>query len=108
MSVARGYEPGVEGSLVETLRRLRGEGYTDEFRLDGHDVVHAVHRVAASDLEVVEVHRFEGESNPDDEAIILALASRGSGWRGVLVSAYGPSITAEVAEFLAALPARAL
>lgn len=41
-----------------------------------------------NDFEVVEFHRFEGESNPSDNSIVYAVASR-DGRKGVLVDAYG-------------------
>jgi hypothetical protein len=33
-------------------------------------------------------YRFEGDSNPDDNAIIFAISSK-DGWKGTLLDAYG-------------------
>ena len=101
-----GYEPGGEISVVETLDRLHADGYMD-FSVEGRKTGCPVcdRQLSDTDLEVVEVHRFEGESNPDDESIVVAVACRSCGWRGVLVSAYGSSASNEVAEFLTALRA---
>jgi hypothetical protein len=100
-----GYEPGTEVSVVETLDRLHADGYAD-FSVEGRKTgCRVCDRLSDTDLEVVEVHRFEGESNPDDESIVVAVACPSCGWRGVLVSAYGSSASNEVAEFLTALRA---
>jgi hypothetical protein len=40
------------------------------------------------ELEIVEFHRFEGISDPDDMAILYAVESRG-GARGTLADAFG-------------------
>ena len=101
-----GYEPGGEISVVETLDRLHADGYVD-FSVEGRKTGCPVcdGPLTDTDVRVVEVHRFEGESNPDDESIVVAVACRSCGWHGVLVSAYGSSASNEVAEFLTALRA---
>ena len=101
------YEPGTEISVVETLDRLHAAGYAD-FSVEGRPTGCPVceGRLSVMDLDVAEVHRFEGESNPDDESIVVAVACRSCGWRGVLVSAYGSSASEAAAEFLTALTAR--
>jgi hypothetical protein len=40
------------------------------------------------DFEIVEFHRFEGESNPSDMSVVYALEAK-DGRRGVLIDAYG-------------------
>lgn len=56
-------------------------------------------------LRVLDAHRFEGPSSPDDEAIVVVVECPACGVRGVLVSAYGPAASAEEAEVLADLGA---
>jgi hypothetical protein len=51
------------------------------------------------DLTIVEHHRFEGASDPDDMAIVYGIESN-SGIRGVLVDAYGVYADPRVSEFL--------
>ena len=43
----------------------------------------------AEELTIVERHRFEGASDPDDESVVYAIESR-DGIRGTLVDAFGP------------------
>ena len=45
--------------------------------------------LSPDDFEIDKVYRFEGESNPDDEAVLYAISSPKFGVKGVLVNAYG-------------------
>lgn len=42
------------------------------------------------EFEIVEVHRFEGESNPSDEDVVYAIESEDGKLKGVITSAFGP------------------
>ena len=42
-----------------------------------------------NEFEIVEVYRFEGESNPADEDIVYAIESKEGNIKGVVTSAYG-------------------
>jgi len=61
-----GYEPGTEIGVAETLDRLHAGGYVD-FSVEGRETGCPTcdGGPAVADLDVVEVHRSEGESNPD-------------------------------------------
>ena len=55
-----------------------------------------------NDFEIVEFYRFEGDSDPSDEAVVYAIEST-TGKKGVLVSGYGISaegMSAEMAKKL--------
>jgi hypothetical protein len=52
------------------------------------------------------VYRFEGDSDPADEAIVLGVHCPNLGVRGVVVSAYGPSIDRDHEAVLRALVER--
>lgn len=53
----------------------------------------------ADDVKIVNFYRFEGESNPDDSAILYAIETA-NGERGTLTDAYGVDADADVAEFI--------
>jgi|TARA_R110002110_G_scaffold80326_2_gene209238 hypothetical protein len=53
-------------------------------------------------MAIDEIVRFEGESDPGDEAIVYALDA-GHGHRGLYVAAYGPTATADDIAVAAAL-----
>ena len=41
------------------------------------------------EFEIVEVYRFEGDSNPSDEDVVYAIASKDGNSKGVVTSAFG-------------------
>ena len=51
------------------------------------------------ELTIVEHHRFEGASDPDDLSIVYGIESQ-DGTRGVLVDAYGIYANPELSGFL--------
>ncbi|WP_128543007.1 phosphoribosylpyrophosphate synthetase [Larkinella soli] len=77
-------------TLVEALNDLKQKGYTYDFNLAQDCLVcHSPNlRLQPDDFEIVETYRFEGMSNPDDNSILYAIASK-DGLKGTLVNAYG-------------------
>ena len=53
--------------------------------------------------QVDHVYRYEGPSDPDEEAIVLALSCPVCGAKGTLVSGYGPSTDPNDIELIVAL-----
>lgn len=91
-----------EVSLVDSLAALRRAGFSGDFSVaDGGllcSVCGQLHR--AGEAEVVDLVRFEGMSDPDDEAILFALRCVHCGAKGALVATYGPAVSAEEADVL--------
>lgn len=82
-----------KGTLSETINMLRLEkGYENDFNLlDEHlELKSKNEKFAASEFTVDEVFRFEGASNPSDNAILYAITTS-NGHKGVLVDGYGYS-----------------
>lgn len=77
-------------SLSSCLNKMVEDGYsadfkaTDEglFRLDTHKVYFP------NDVKVVNFYRFEGPSNPEDNAILYVIETS-DGVKGTLIDAYG-------------------
>lgn len=59
----------------------------------------------AAEVTVDETVRFEGDSNPDDESILIAVSTP-CGHRGLYSAAYGPDTPAEDSQVLQALALR--
>lgn len=81
-------------TLTEASRRLRSIGYTAEFSASPEGDLRCRScgtRQAPEGIEIRETVRFEGDSNPDDEAILLAL-SCAEGCLGQYSAAFGPGI----------------
>ncbi|MDZ4756676.1 MAG: hypothetical protein SGJ10_00875 [Bacteroidota bacterium] len=54
------------------------------------------------DFEIVDVYRYEGDSDPADEAVVYAIESK-TGVKGILVTGYGiysDTISAKILEKL--------
>lgn len=95
-------------TMLDAVERLHARGYL----LDLAAVPGARLRCGAcggttdaADVTVEETVRFEGDSNPDDEAILLAIATP-CGHRGLFSAAFGPDTPAEESQVLQALALR--
>lgn len=79
------------GTLSQTIEELKKEGYTMDFNISPECLsCHRSNRVLSPDeFGIDAVYRFEGESNPDDEAVVYAISSPKYGLKGTLVNAFG-------------------
>lgn len=80
----------VYNTMAEAVDGLRRRGYTTEFAINksSGQVTAGDRAFKSDDLTIVEHHRFEGLSDPDDSSVIYALEAP-NGLKGVLVDAYG-------------------
>ncbi|TAH37035.1 MAG: hypothetical protein EYC70_08615 [Planctomycetota bacterium] len=80
-------------TLAQTVERLTAAGYTEDYRAEreGLRAVKAGCVHAPEDLFIEEVARFEGASDPDEQAAVFALRCV-HGARGTWTVAYGPAI----------------
>ena len=80
-------------TVSAALTQLAEEGYTADFSPHAHGLhCEACGKGHAAEAALVEkVYRFEGASDPDDQAIVLGLRCPACGIKGVLVTGYGPS-----------------
>jgi hypothetical protein len=78
-------------TLSETMNELRKQGYTEDFNLcqNSLECRKLDIKISGDAFKVDSFYRFEGESNPSDEAILYAISSDAHGLKGVLVNAYG-------------------
>lgn len=93
-------------TLTEAIERLRAEGYTADFSATEDGKLHCRSCDVTEDpanMQIDDTVRFEGTSNPDDEAILVAI-SCASGCRGLYSSAYGPSTPPDDVAVLQRLP----
>jgi hypothetical protein len=92
-------------TLSEVMQVLRERGYTTDFNLEQNCLVcsNGKYRLMHDEFSIDKTYRFEGESNPDDEATLYAISSDKYGIKGILVNG-GGIYTDELAdEILAAL-----
>jgi len=78
-------------TLSAAVRRLQEAGYTESFRPEGGALraLGADLLLRPEDMSIDEVVRFEGKSNPADEAVLFALSNEEHGIRGSWSLAYG-------------------
>ena len=77
-------------TVTAAVNGLKERGYTLDFNLQENCIVCEDQKFNPENFEIVEVYRFEGNSDPADEAVVYAIESN-KGHKGVLVSGYGPS-----------------
>jgi hypothetical protein len=92
-------------TVTEASVFLAALGYHDELELrHGGLTVRDTNRIQPLDTAIVDYQfRFEGPSDPADEAIVLGVSCPEWGGKGVVISAFGPGADPEEAALLRAL-----
>ncbi len=96
-------------TVTDAVTDLEAEGFTTDFSVAAGGTLRCgrcdtLHDPAAAKVD--RVARFEGDTDPGDEAIVFALTCTDCGARGTLVSAYGASVGVDEATVLTALITR--
>ena len=92
----------VYDTVTEALADLKSRNFTMDFNLADNCIVCNETKFNVDEFEIVEYYRFEGDTDPADEAVVYAIESK-SGSKGVLVNGYGISadfMSGEMAEKL--------
>lgn len=78
-------------TVVAALNGLKGRGYDRNFNIDFDKLMCSETGVCLNpnEFEIVEVYRFEGNSNPADEDVVYAIESKDGSIKGVISSAFG-------------------
>ncbi|HET8721136.1 MAG TPA: hypothetical protein VFM24_03865 [Nitrospira sp.] len=77
-------------TMAEAVDALRRRGFTADFTVqkESGQVGIGEQTFQSDQLTIVEHHRFEGMSDPDDSSVVYALEGP-NGVKGLLVDAYG-------------------
>lgn len=89
-------------TVSSAIEALRQEGYTTDFRLEKPRMVCPLCRGKYDEFDIVDIYRYEGDTDPADEASVYAIQSK-SGVKGILVTGYGASDDVVSTELLARL-----
>ena len=84
-------------TISEAIEKLKTQGFTLDFNLEQNRLKVGEQEYTADEFEIVDLYRYEGQSDPADEATVYALASK-SGLKGILVTGYGATADDEAAE----------
>lgn len=78
-------------TVTDALKDLKSRGYTIDFNIAFDKIVCSKNETVLNphEFEIVEVYRFEGDTNPDDEDVVYAVASKDGTIKGTLTSAFG-------------------
>jgi hypothetical protein len=92
-------------TLSEAVNDLQRHGYVDDLQIAGHCVVCDARNVNLdpTDFQIDEFHRFEGNSDPEDQSIVYAISSAKYALKGLLVNAYGMDAQSMTQEMVAKL-----
>ncbi len=72
-------------TVSNAINLLRNAGFTMNLHLKNCDIFLDEQKVDINDLKIVKFFRYEGESDPADEASVYGLESR-TGLKGILVT----------------------
>ena len=88
-------------SMSSCLAKIVSEGYTEDFRItdDGMEAVHKQSHYSPHEVQVSNFFRFEGESDPADNAILYVIETD-DGTKGTLVDSYGTYNDSKIARFM--------
>jgi len=94
-------------TVAQAVNGLKQRGYNIDFNLEAECISCRQNDLSLrpSEFEITEVYRFEGVSDPADEAIVYAIESR-DGKKGVLINGYGISADQPGEEMVAKLSVR--
>ena len=77
-------------TVTEAIDELKKQGFALDLNLKENHFVAGEQQYPADEFEIVDLYRYEGASDPGDEATVYALASP-AGLKGIFVSGYGIS-----------------
>jgi hypothetical protein len=88
-------------TMAEAVEALKRRGFTANFEWQKAAFRDAStgRSFPAEHLTIVEHHRFEGPSNPDDMSVLYVIEAR-DGTRGTIADAFGPYANADLGAFL--------
>jgi len=89
-------------TVSQAVEGLKQRGYSLDFNLEENCLICQNKKYKAEDFKIVEFYRFEGDSDPSDEAVVYAIESK-ENEKGVLVTGYGISAEGMSAEMASKL-----
>jgi hypothetical protein len=88
-------------SLASCLNKMVLDGYTNDFKVTDKGLVclQTEKKYKPSEVQIVNFFRFEGNSDPDDNAILYVIETS-DGTKGTIVDGYGVYTDAKLDEFM--------
>ena len=78
-------------TVTGALKDLKLRGYTVDFNIAFDKIICSNNEILLNpeEFEIVEIYRFEGDTDPGDENVVYAVESKDGKSKGVITSAYG-------------------
>ena len=79
-------------TVKEAIDDLIQRGFTYDFNIDAEMLFSKVSdksKFSPDEFKITEVHRFEGDSNPDDSSVVYAVQSEKYKVKGFVITAFG-------------------
>ena len=88
-------------NMVEAIEELKKRGFTANFEFLDQEFrdVDSRRTFKADELTIMEHHRFEGASDPDDMSVVYAIESD-DGLKGIVADAFGLYANPDLGGFL--------
>lgn len=81
-------------TVIDALQKLKESGYTEDFNLIEEEIIKN-----PDNYEICIIYRYEGATDPDDEAFVFGIESA-SGERGVFVMGAAAASEGSATKFL--------
>lgn len=81
-------------TVIEALKILKDKGHDYDYNINEKEIIDN-----PDGFEIIEIYRYEGDSNPDDESMVYGIKSS-SGKKGVYVSGFAANSFSEAARIL--------
>jgi hypothetical protein len=86
-------------SVSKALQELKALGFVYDYNINDSEFKSNPH-----DFEIVHIYRYEGDSNPDDEATVYGIRSKSTeDKKGVFVSGFAANSESAAARYLIGL-----
>lgn len=86
-------------TVLDAMKQLRDLGFDVDFNIKKNILEAENQSYLIEDFEITEVYRYEGDSNPDEEATVYGIESN-DGKKGILITSYGMYTDEDSAELL--------
>lgn len=93
------------GTITEAINAFKKDGFEIDFNLEQNCISCHEGKFQAEDFEIVKIYRYEGDTDPADEAIVYAIESK-NGLKGILVAGFGASSDSASSSILSKLQFR--
>ena len=81
----------VYDTVTEAIEGLRKEGFNKDYNIAFNQINCTQDGTCLnpSQFEIVQTHRFDGMTNPEDDEVVYAIQSLDGNHKGVIMSGYG-------------------